>query len=77
MQVLAQLVEPDVGVEQRFGAPGRRQMPRGHQRVMRLQRQVHHMAAHGMAVLAREAGAVRHQPLQQLARARVNDHAVA
>ena len=74
VQVLAQLVELDVGVEQRRRARAGGQVPRRDEGIVNTQAQAGDVASHDVAVFARKLRRVRHQPLQQFARPRVHHH---
>ncbi len=77
VQVLAQLVEQDVGIAQGCSPRQRRQVARRHQRVVDLHRQLGDVAADQVPLLAWPLLHMRQQPGQQVAGARVHHHAVA
>ena len=77
LQVLAQLVEQDVGVAQHGRAGRGWQVAGGHQRIVHLHRQLGDVAAHDVTLFARPLHHVRQQPGQQFAGPGVHHHAVA
>ncbi len=75
VQVLPQLVQRNIGLQQRGLARGAGAVAGGDQLVMQAQGQGHQVAAHALAVFTWEFCAQWHQPLQQRPRPGVYHHA--
>lgn len=74
LQVLSQLVQPDIGFAQALAALRRATVSRRDQRIVHSQRDGYHMLGDTMALLARPRRGVRQQPGQQFAQPDVHDH---